>query len=262
MGITRDGYFISFLLSIVTDPLDFRGKKDVESISFYNKKGKAFLDDGQYYESAFGDRIFGTYNLWKNTKDLLLSDPNTRRALIPIFFPEDIAKLPLDTSCASYIHLMIRENKLDMILSMRSQSAILVFPYDIFLFTMLQEFFSLNLSVELGKLTYFCDSFHYYIEEEELGKEIISNYSKKSLTQEMPKMMRLSEQQLSGISSIESGIRKNIIRNLSYPDNDVYGLPEYWKGVMKVLWSKAYKETKGINDKNVHVPSYLDGYSL
>lgn len=236
------------------------GRKDVESISFYNKRGHAFSDNGEYYESAFGDRIFGTYNLWESAKKLLLSDPNTRRAFIPIFFHNDIFKLPLDTSCAAYIQLLIRDNKLDMILSMRSQSSILILPYDIFLFTMLQELFSLSLGLEMGKLTYFCNSFHYYLEEEDLGKRIVENFKGKSHNNSMLPMEKLSEEMIKELQYIETQIRRCSSEKLAYPHEAIKKLPDYWKEVMNILWAKAYKEANGESYDETLIPTYLDNF--
>lgn len=236
------------------------GRKDVESISYYNKRGLAFSDNGKYYESAFGDRIFGTYKLWEKAKKLLQSDPSTRRALIPIFFHSDIEKLPLDTSCAAYIQLLIRKNKLDMVLSMRSQSSILILPYDLFLFTMLQEYFSLSLNLEMGKLTYFCNSFHYYLEEEKLGESIINNYKKNKYNSVMPPMERLSVEMLKNLGDIETLIRTNVSNNLAYPEDEIREIPNYWKEVMNIIWTKAYKEDNGENYDKKLIPTYLENF--
>ncbi|MBA5248668.1 MAG: hypothetical protein FE834_03915 [Gammaproteobacteria bacterium] len=224
-------------------------RSDVKSISFYNKLGKAFSDNGKYYESAFGKRIFTDYNSWNYAKALLQSDTNTRRALIPIFLPKDLIDRPFDTPCASYIHLLIRDNKLDMILSMRSQSVIMVFPYDLFLFTILQEFFTLQLNVELGKLHYYCDSFHYYLNEEELGGSIVNEQTGCNHNNSiMPHMTNLSDLQIKKIKYTERKIRDCIFKDKGFPYSSLEGIDDYWRELLYVLWIKGCQEHKKKSD--------------
>lgn len=239
------------------------GKKDTETISFYNKRGLAFSDNGEYYESAFGDRIFGTYNLWENAKSLLKKDPSSRRALIPIFFPNDGKNLPLDTSCAAYIQVFIRENKLDMILSMRSQSSIFVFPYDIFLFTMLQEYFSLELGYKLGTFTYFCNSFHYYNDEEMAGLQAWELHKKENVqNDEMLRMSILTSQNKELLSFIETKIREYCLKGDEAPLKIINQLPEYWKQIMIVLLLKGLKETNSKPDISIQMPANFKEFTL
>lgn len=242
----------------------FGGKKDVESISFYNRLGKAFSNNGEYYESAFGGRIFSDFQSWEFAKELLTSDVNTRRALIPIFLPKDLIERPLDTPCASYIHLFIRDNCLDMVLSMRSQSVIMVFPYDLFLFTMLQEFFSLQLNIKLGKFYYYCDSFHYYLNEEKLGQKIIQEESvpndKNSI---MPEMTSLSSLQINNIQYTEDEIRKRILTGEKFPYDKIIDVDGYWSDLLYAIWAKGCQENNRENRLNQpYSNKYLDNHKI
>lgn len=215
------------------------GRRDVESIVFYNSRGRMFTADGKYYESAFGDRIFGRLPQWREAVNILKSDPTSRRAFIPLFLPSDLKDLPLDTPCAVGFHLMIRDDKLDMVLYMRSQSAIMVFPYDIFLFTMLQELFSLLLGVPLGKFIYFGGSVHYYLDEAELGERILQEANKGELKGfEMPPMPKETPLFLADICATEKSIRQSVqMGDISPPATD--HLPSYWSQVMTYLWAKG-----------------------
>lgn len=213
------------------------GSKDVESISFYNKFGKAFSNNGKYYEAAFGDRIFGTYNLIENAKKLLISDSTSRRVLIPLFFPDDLKTLPNDTPCASSIQLMIRNNKLDFFLHMRSQSVIMVFPYDIFLFTMLHEYLSILLGKELGIFNYYANSFHYYTEEEPILVDILSeNYIEPIPMKEMPPT---SIDELVTLLEFENKIRNSILKKGKSDFSSLNLFSNYWKELLYLLCAKA-----------------------
>lgn len=59
-----------------------------------------------------------------------------------------------------------------MIAGMRSQSLVGVFPYDAFLFTMIQEAMALELSVGMGRYIHISDSLHIYDNEIERAKAI------------------------------------------------------------------------------------------
>lgn len=223
------------------------GSKDVESISFYNKFGKAFSNNGKYYEAAFGDRIFGTHNLIENAKRLLISDSTSRRVLIPLFFPDDLKILPNDTPCASSIQLMIRNNKLDFFLHMRSQSVIMVFPYDIFLFTMLHEYLSILLEKDLGIFNYYANSFHYYTEEEPMLIDILSEkYLKPIPMKEMPST---SVDEIITLLDIENKVRHNVLKKEKLNLNSSDLLSNYWKELLYLLCAKAEFEN-GYSNSN------------
>ena len=57
---------------------------------------------------------------------------------------------------------MIRQGKLDLIVSMRSNDAFWGLPHDIFSFTMLQEIMARSLSAELGTYKHAVGSLHLY----------------------------------------------------------------------------------------------------
>lgn len=217
------------------------GRRDVDSISFYNRQGKVFSDGGKYYECAFGDRIFGRYPQWKQAKDLLLSDRTTRRAQIPLFWDKDLKNLPLDTPCASSIQLFIRNEKLEMVLNMRSQSAVLVLPYDMFLFTMLQEYFACSLGLEVGTFHYNAASFHYYLKEESLVRDIV-NVSPCSVNTEMRPMELLSRGQQPILGKAFLEIQSNITKHLAYPSWIDDEFPQYWSALFCLLWIKGCTE--------------------
>ena len=217
------------------------GRNDVETISFYNKKGEAYSGNGTYYEAAFGARIFGDYQLWSFVKSILLNDKTTRRALLPLFFPDDLKKLPKDTPCASSIQIMVREKKVDFFLHMRSQSAAMVFPYDIFLFTMLHEYVAICLKVDIGNFHYYCNSFHFYKDEIEVVQKIVEE--KLTIANEMPIMDVSTPQQLVDLIKLEGVIRQDVLNN-NFLSTDRYlsNLSPYWRGLFEILILKACKE--------------------
>lgn len=68
--------------------------------------------------------------------------------------------------CSMYYQFMIRENKLDLIYTMRSCDFLTHFPVDLMLALRLQTFFANNLAeVEVGTFTYFTGSLHAYMKD-------------------------------------------------------------------------------------------------
>jgi len=216
------------------------GSKEVEPISFYNKKGRVFSNNGRYYEAAFGDRIFGSYNLIESAKKLLVSDSTSRRALIPLFIPDDLIKLPNDTPCASSIQVMIRDNKIDFFLHMRSQSVVMIFPYDIFLFSMLHEYLSLALNKSPGTFNYYANSFHYYVEEEDTLNAIISE--KAFTPQPMDVMPTSTLDEIESIIQFEEKVRNNILLNKNVDNEPPISVSNYWQDLLSLLYAKALSE--------------------
>lgn len=64
--------------------------------------------------------------------------------------------------CSMYYQMMIRENKLDLIYTMRSCDFLVHFPVDVMLALRLQKYMASQLSREIGTFTYFTGSLHAY----------------------------------------------------------------------------------------------------
>lgn len=222
------------------------GEKTIDRIVPYNKKGLVFSDNGIYYEAAFGDRIFGTYNQWEIAYKLIKLDLNTRRAVIPIFFEDDLINLPKDTPCAESIQLMVRSGKLDFFLNMRSQSLYSVFPYDIFLFTFLHEFLAQLLSLPLGKFYYHCKSLHVYEEEMESVNFFLKNELHSEF--EMPPMPTTDWNVIKSVLKAEESIR--VESKNPFLGEISLNLPNYWIELLRILSLKIEKE-KSTNKKIV-----------
>lgn len=229
---------ISFGFSIANFIWLLSGENTVDRILPYNNKGAVFSSNGLYYEAAFGDRIFGTYKLWEHAKSILNLDPTTRRAEIPLFFQTDLINRHKDTPCADNIQLMIRNGRLDFFLNMRSQSAYSVFPYDLFLFTMLHEFFSLEMNLPLGNFYYYCKSFHYYLEEQDKVKSLLLEAPMKP--NEMPSMCKTDQAMIKLLLENEERIRFGLYNTSN--DAVTYNMPDYWLQLLNFLPLKLQQE--------------------
>ncbi len=136
------------------------GRNDLEYIERYNTRLRAFSDDGQTLNSAYGRRIFGRqrsypggYGQWWIARSRLLDDPDSRQAVIKILEKEDLDRIipSKDVPCTCTLQFFLRDDWLHMHVHMRSNDVFWGLPYDVFSFTLLQECMALELSEELGR---------------------------------------------------------------------------------------------------------------
>ena len=125
-----------------------------------------------YGDPADGDEIFGGYgprlfdwngiNQFRNVRDLLRDNPDSRRAVIQLFAAGDIEETHNDVPCTCTLQFMIRNDRLNLITHMRSNDIFLGLPHDIFCFTMLQEIMARDLGSEPGTYKHMVGSLHIY----------------------------------------------------------------------------------------------------
>jgi thymidylate synthase len=152
------------------------GTDRLEQISYYNSHGRAFSDDGRRLTGAFGTRmrVRGGDQL-QRVIGLLSGDPSSRRAQIVFAEPGDGREPSRDFPCATAIQFVIRDDRLEAVTTMRSQSALMVLPYDISLMATLQVWVAAVLRIAPGPHHWIANSFHVYADEIELAKEVLAD---------------------------------------------------------------------------------------
>lgn len=134
------------------------------------------------------------------------SDPDSRRAVIPIYSPPDIGTDSNDIPCTTTLQFLIRSGCLNMITTMRSNDIYLGLPYDVFNFTMLQELVACRLGVKLGTYHHFVGSMHYYDRDSEKINAIITGHSE--TIEDMPEMNPVTiEKELENFFDFEEQLR-------------------------------------------------------
>ncbi|MFC1790225.1 thymidylate synthase [Patescibacteria group bacterium] len=179
-----------------------RASNLLSEIAYYSSFWKKISDDGQTANSAYGYRIKGCHlrpemNQWKYVKRQLLSDQNTRRAVIFIASNSDVREKTKDFPCTMFLQFLIRNKKLHLICNMRSNDLILGFCYDVATFTIFQEKMLLELKMkipdlEMGHYFHFASSMHAYERHYKMIDEVLKNPTD-NFKIDMPKMERLSE---------------------------------------------------------------------
>lgn len=142
---------------------------DLKALEYYAPRWRDFSHDGRSISgSAYGRRIFLNdatgESQWTRALALLQSDPDTRRAVLNLQqAPADsLSVFSLDVSCSTSVQFLLRDGCLNAVTTMRSNDVILGLPYDVFLFTMLQEMMAKALNVHLGSYYHWASSLHIY----------------------------------------------------------------------------------------------------
>lgn len=183
------------------------GENKTEWIENYSSVWKNISDDGTTANSAYGSRIFTTHKYqlditpgnqfadgvgrvkmppqgwtqWEYVKQELLKDSDSRRAVIHIRQPQDSYLAQKDVPCTLSLQFFIRDNKLSLMVNMRSTDLIFGLANDVPAFTFMQEMMANELGLELGPYFHTSNSLHIYERHFEMCKQILAgvvNYSK------------------------------------------------------------------------------------
>lgn len=144
-----------------------RGDDDVNALAYYAGAWRNFTDDGRHVAgSCYGQKLLSIdgsgSSAWQRLADLLRHDPSSRRATFGFISNEEDVEGSKDVSCVSAIQFILREGRLSLFTTMRSNDLFLGFPYDVFLFSYLLELMALELDVEMGQYHHFATSLHIY----------------------------------------------------------------------------------------------------
>lgn len=142
------------------------GSQDVEALASYAAIWRRFSTGATINGSCYGHRIFSKTAIgksqWEICKEALLTDEHSRRAVIQLYDPEQNYLTSPDVSCALNIQFVARGGLLDATVLMRSNDLYFGFPYDVFLYSNLQELMAVELGLQLGAYHHFATSLHLY----------------------------------------------------------------------------------------------------
>jgi thymidylate synthase len=130
----------------------------------YNRRLRRYADNGRL-QGAYGPRLRhwrGRVDQLDQVRQLLQRDRDSRQAMIQLFDPERDWHGYKDVPCTLGYRFFIRDGRLVMHTTMRSQDLWLGFPYDVFAATVLQELLAGWLGIEPGEYHHHVDSLHLY----------------------------------------------------------------------------------------------------
>lgn len=143
--------------------------REIDDVPFFSKVSKSFAkfsSNGKVIDGAYGGRMnhgdSAKSNSVRQVIKLLGKDPASRQAVIPIFQKKDLSPKSNATPCTMTLQFMIRDEKLICITNMRSNDVEWGVTYDVFMFTMLQEFIANQLGIEVGQYYHNAGSIHIY----------------------------------------------------------------------------------------------------
>lgn len=134
----------------------------------YSKFWKGISDNGSTVNSNYGWCIRKKYGFdqWEMVKKLLQENTNSRQAIIHIKEARNLIDNPTkDLNCTIALQFLLRNNKLDLIVTMRSNDIWLGLPYDLFNFTCMQIQMAMELGVDIGMYYHNAGSLHIYKED-------------------------------------------------------------------------------------------------
>ena len=167
-------------------------EKNVRNIGKMAGIWQQIADKQNTVESNYGWIIFGLknahsgYNQWDWVINELINDRDTRRATVSINQSWHKGKNNADYPCTQSLHFFIREDKLHLGVSMRSNDAVFGFCNDVFTFCMFQQLMLNELKargiddITLGNYFHSAGSFHVYEKHYTMCQKIHNNYWEKA----------------------------------------------------------------------------------
>jgi thymidylate synthase len=167
------------------------GSDRVADIAFWNSRAYDFSDDKETVRSALGPRLFT--NQFATAINRLRADPGTRRAFLSLISANDLTDETRDVPCTIGLHLMIRDSALTAVAMMRSQSALMVLPYDIPLLAAIQCMAAAELEIPPGPLTHISSSLHFYLDETDIATQVARGQIRSVSVPDIPKLEEMKD---------------------------------------------------------------------
>lgn len=163
----------------------YSGRNDVKFISNWAKFWETIQNEDGTANSAYGNLIFRVKNQhnvsqYQWAMQSLISDANTRQAVMHFNMPTHQYSGNKDFVCTMYANCHIRNNKFYMSVYMRSNDAVWGTPTDVAFFCSLQmqmfaQLKSFYPDLELGSYTHVANSYHVYDRHYELGQAMLQS---------------------------------------------------------------------------------------
>jgi len=176
------------------------GSDRTERIATYSKFWNKISDDGFTANSAYGKRLFFTHSSnvacqLTYVVEELIADNFSRKAIMTIYDFQTDSKKSKDNPCTLSLQFLIRNKRLDMITTMRSNDLFFGFTYDIPFFTLVQEIVMVTLQkhkvdVHMGSYYHNVGSMHLYEKDFVKAEEVLNDKGINSaLSKEMPHLV-------------------------------------------------------------------------
>lgn len=134
-----------------------------------------YSDNGETLNGAYGYRLrsFFGFDQINTAIELLQNDSNTRRVVMTMYSPSDLKSSSLDIPCNTSVCIKTNSGSVDITVINRSNDLYLGLPYNIFIFGLIQKYFSIKLGLRIGVQRHFTDSLHLYEKNIEQARMIV-----------------------------------------------------------------------------------------
>lgn len=163
----------------------FTGSNKLEDILPYSSFWKHIANEDKTCNSAYGYRLFKDLNefnesQWSWAYKSLIKDKDSRQAIMYIGQPKFQYESNKDVPCTSFLQFFIRDNKLHLITTMRSNDLIKGTTFDIpFFMLLLQNMFLLlkehYKDLEIGEYIHNAMQLHIYEQDFQLVDSMLQN---------------------------------------------------------------------------------------
>lgn len=236
------------------------GSGSLDLMRFYAPSMSKYSADGRTLRgTAYGPRIFNFggagFNQWESVVRTLRADPDSKRAFIQIFAPEELLTADnIDVACTIGLQCLIREGALHAVTFMRANDAYRGAVSDVFSFTFLQELLAHQLGLELGSYTHVVGSYHLYQSDDARADQVLDDADAPQPDFHPFPAMPPGDNwpAVYEVVDLEQALRTG--RLLLGPDQiEKLGLPEYWAQILALFSLHARRKLDGIED-----PELLD----
>jgi thymidylate synthase len=207
------------------------GDNRLEFIRHYIERYSKESEDGERVLGGYGPRLFDQrgVNQVRSVIRLLKQHPDSRQAVLQLFNAEDLLGSCKAVPCTTTMQFMVRQSRLHLLVSMRSNDAFMGLPHDIFCFTMFQELVARDLGVSLGIYKHFVGSMHLYDTDRTAAEQYLSEKVQPSI--EMPAMPSCDPW-----PAIADLLRaEELIRNGIEPHARYFDIDPYWSDLIRLL---------------------------
>jgi thymidylate synthase len=171
------------------------GRNDVAYLTDYLPRAIDFSDDGTTWRAGYGPRLrsWGGVDQIAAVRRLLLSAPESRRAVMSIFDPASDFESSKDIPCTNWLHFTLRNGVLDLNVAVRSNDLIWGFSgINTFEWSVLQEMMAFWLGASVGQANYFISSLHIYERHFARADKMLAADARRSSYKEAPAKVRFA----------------------------------------------------------------------
>jgi hypothetical protein len=174
---TVEGSSFNIAVAIARFVWNVAGSSDLAAIAAYEPRAREYSDDGKTLPgSDAGARLLGPttgVNQLAGMVARIREDTDTRRATAVVWRPEDAVRQSRDIPCALAMTCHVRGGALLTTMTMRSNNALRLLPYNLFEFTLLAELVAVEAGIALGSYWHTAQSLHVFEPEVDLAASYV-----------------------------------------------------------------------------------------